>query len=88
MNKFEIALLNRAFQNYRTTGKTEGTFQARNGEEWFYNSEALGSLERDGFITIDEDFDPDEKDLSVIIQPVRYELTNQGLAYCRENLKT
>lgn len=86
MNKFEINLLNVAFQNYRMTGNAIGTFQARNGDDWLYISGSISSLEREGFITFEDDFDPDETNLFEIIRPVRYKLTNRGLAYCLENL--
>lgn len=87
MNKFMTELLDKAYQNYLQTGMPEGTYQPKNGEDWFYNSEALRQLEDDGYITTDECFDPDETNLSAIIRPIHYSLTAKGIAYVKENLK-
>ena len=87
LNKFEIELLQRAYQNYLQTGVPEGTFQPKNGDDWFYYSEALRWLKEDGYITTDESFDPDETNLFATIRPVQYSLTDKGIAYVKENLK-
>lgn len=88
MNKFEIDLLNQAFQHYIKTGKAESSYQARNGDGWLYYSEALHYLEREGYIMTNDGFKTDESNFFAATKPIRYELTQQGLTYCKENLRT
>ncbi|OMG45255.1 hypothetical protein BK140_33265 [Paenibacillus macerans] len=85
MNKFEIELLKRAFQNYENTGNPEAIYQTRNGDDWLYNSEALRSLVDDGYVTTDGSFDPDETNLGVIMQPIHYSITQKGIDYIKEH---
>jgi hypothetical protein len=87
LNKFEISLLQKAYQNYLQTGVHEGTFQPKNGDDWFYNSDALKQLEDNGYIEVDENFNPDKISLPDFGQPIHYSLTTKGIAYVKENLK-
>lgn len=87
MNKFEISLLQKAYQNYTQTGVPEDAYQPKNGEDWFYNSEALKRLEEDGYITTDEYFDPDRINISDFTKSIYYSLTTKRIAYVKENLK-
>lgn len=87
MNKFEIDLLRRAYENYLQTGDLKATFASKNADEWFYYTEALRWLNDEDYIIIDESFAPDETDLFKAIRPLQYSLTDKGIAYVKENLK-
>ncbi|QHZ51278.1 hypothetical protein [Paenibacillus larvae] len=84
MNKFEIELLEKAFENYNKHGNSETWCQCKNMNDWMCYSEAIRHLEDEGYITTDDDFDPDESDVLAIAKPIRYELTTNGLSYIKE----
>ncbi|MDQ0492778.1 hypothetical protein [Paenibacillus brasilensis] len=87
MNKFEIELLKNAFHNLQNNGVVGTIYQMKNGDDWLYNSEALKYLAEEGYISVSEDFDPDESNVFVISQPVKYSLTVKGVEYIKQYLK-
>lgn len=88
MNRFEIDLLKQAYQNYEQTGNPEAFLRVKSADDWFYYSESIRFLAEEGYIEVNENFDPDESDLFVVARPIAYVITAKGIAYVKENLKT
>lgn len=89
MNQFEIKLLRLAYENYLKTGNIYYELLPRGGDELMYFTDAAESLSELGYILpLSENIGASSIDVTPSNLVISYELTNLGLRYIKENLKT
>ena len=88
MTKFECNLLKLAYGNYQKSGSSYAELLPKNGDELAYYTSAAEYLSEEGYIVpLSDNIHADSISVTSGGLLIRYELTDRGLHYAKENIK-